>query len=119
MAGSFVYPHLRSRVGLQRTGLIALFAEISCLSLSVASIWLPGSPFDLVGYFSGVSSPEFEAVGNFSLQTMKTTPEFFPEPSSYCSIWAFITGIVLARFGTDGAWPASRKLHVFFRSLDV
>lgn len=44
--GTFAYPIIRHRVGLVRTGLIALSCEVSCLTLCVASIWMPGSPFD-------------------------------------------------------------------------
>ena len=46
MLGTFVYPILRRRVGLERTGLLALSAQVTCLSLCVASVWMPGSPFD-------------------------------------------------------------------------
>ena len=44
--GTFAYPALRKRVGLLRTGIFALSFEIMALTFSVASIWLPGSPFD-------------------------------------------------------------------------
>ena len=46
LLGTFVYPVLRRRVGLVRTGLLALSAQVTCLSLCVASVWMPGSPFD-------------------------------------------------------------------------
>lgn len=44
--GTFVYPVLRHRVGLVRTGIFGLSAEVLCLILCVVSIWMPGSPFD-------------------------------------------------------------------------
>ena len=44
--GTVIFTHLRRRIGLERTGLIAYSAEILCLSLCVASVWAPGSPFD-------------------------------------------------------------------------
>ncbi|KAK7508553.1 hypothetical protein BaRGS_00000119 [Batillaria attramentaria] len=44
--GTFAYPLIRRRVGLIRTGIIALSCQVSCLTLCVASIWMPGSPFD-------------------------------------------------------------------------
>jgi iron-regulated transporter 1 len=47
MLGTFIYPALRRRVGLVRTGLMALSAQLTCLSLCVVSVWMPGSPFDL------------------------------------------------------------------------
>ena len=53
MLGTFIYPVLRRRVGLVRTGLLALSAQVVCLSLCVVSVWMPGSPFDLT--FSSMS----------------------------------------------------------------
>ena len=47
--GAFSYPKIRQCVGLERTGLFGLGAEILCLSLCVVSIWTPRSPFDLLG----------------------------------------------------------------------
>jgi iron-regulated transporter 1 len=43
--GTFGFQFLRSRVGLVRTGIISLGWQVSCLSLCVASVWAPGSPF--------------------------------------------------------------------------
>ena len=45
--GTFLFTRLRKRLGLERTGIIAFSVEASCLSLAVASVWAPGSPFDL------------------------------------------------------------------------
>jgi len=45
--GTFFFTRLRKRLGLERTGIIAFAAEASCLTLAVASVWAPGSPFDL------------------------------------------------------------------------
>ncbi|XP_048731277.2 solute carrier family 40 member 1-like isoform X3 [Ostrea edulis] len=53
--GAVVYPRIRMSVGLERTGLFGLGAEILCLCMCVASVWTPGSPFDLLG------SPNTEA----------------------------------------------------------
>ncbi|CAH1238033.1 SLC40A1 [Branchiostoma lanceolatum] len=46
VAGTFVYPPLRKKVGLHRTGLISGTLHWSILILCVASVWAPGSPFD-------------------------------------------------------------------------
>ena len=46
MLGTFIYPIMRRRVGLVRTGLLALSTQVACLSLCVVSVWMPGSPFD-------------------------------------------------------------------------
>ncbi|XP_064614656.1 solute carrier family 40 member 1-like [Liolophura sinensis] len=44
--GTFVFPLLKSRFGLVRTGLISMATETICLTMCIASIWSPGSPFD-------------------------------------------------------------------------
>lgn len=49
--GTFAFTRTRKRVGLERTGLFAFVIEVGFLSLSVASVFLPGSPFaPQVGY---------------------------------------------------------------------
>ena len=45
--GSLSYPPIRSRVGLERTGLMGMALLISCSSLAVLSTILPGSPMNL------------------------------------------------------------------------
>ena len=45
--GTVLFTRLRRRLGLERTGLVAFTAQLSCLSLAVASVWSPGSPFDV------------------------------------------------------------------------
>ena len=45
-AGSLAYPHLRKKIGLEKTGLTGFGCLLACLLLPVASIWLPGSPFE-------------------------------------------------------------------------
>ena len=47
IASTFIFTRLRRRIGLERTGLIAFNLEILCLTLAVASVWAPGSPFDV------------------------------------------------------------------------
>ncbi|MEW8544521.1 MAG: hypothetical protein AB2693_13405 [Candidatus Thiodiazotropha sp.] len=48
VCGALLYPVVRRKVGLERTGLFGFFLEILFLSLCVASVWAPGSPFDLL-----------------------------------------------------------------------
>lgn len=45
--GTILFPRMRKCIGLQRTGLFGLFFETSCLTLCVASVWAPGSPFNI------------------------------------------------------------------------
>ena len=42
--GSLAYPHIKKRIGLERTGLIGMFFLVSTSSLAVVSIFLRGSP---------------------------------------------------------------------------
>ncbi|ELU14574.1 hypothetical protein CAPTEDRAFT_161975 [Capitella teleta] len=44
---TFIYPCMRRKIGLSKTGMIAFAGEVFCLILAVVSIWLPGSPFDM------------------------------------------------------------------------
>ena len=43
--GAFLYTQFRNCLGLERTGLVSMTWQISCLILCVLSIWLTGSPF--------------------------------------------------------------------------
>merc|ERR1719209_2737389 len=47
VSGILAYPPIRKRVGLERTGLLGMFLLVSCSSLALLSIVLPGSPMDL------------------------------------------------------------------------
>ena len=45
--GTFLFPRIRKRCGLVRTGIVAFGIQWSMLILCVVSIWSPGSPSDL------------------------------------------------------------------------
>ncbi len=55
VVGSLTYPVLRKKIGLNKTGIIGVFCQVSALSVCVISIWLAGSPFDLY-YFQNNNS---------------------------------------------------------------
>lgn len=112
--GTFLYPWVRKRIGLQRTGLYALAAELSSLSLCVVSIFCPGSPFDPL-YFStdrNVEIMTFNVTESPTSMLNSTTSTSFqnsssispvtsdPYVSSYVSISLLFTGIIGARIGT-------------------
>lgn len=115
--GSFFYPVLRSRIGLCRTGLYSLGLQLSCISLCVVSIWLPGSPFDPVGYFglrrhidttnttniNDTIQPLISALDDDYQLRYKNVTDVTPgsSSSSSWSIWVFIAGVTLARFGNE------------------
>ncbi|XP_053374081.1 solute carrier family 40 member 1-like [Mercenaria mercenaria] len=127
--GTFLYPRIRMRIGLQRTGLYALAAEISSLTLCVISIFCPGSPFDPL-YFSRYSKVinNTETITESYLSTFYTNnttvnvtsePTTAPAPfaSSYVSISLLMTGIIGARIGL---WLADLTItQLFLESVDV
>ena len=49
--GALLFTRFHKWFGLEKTGIIAYFAEISCLVLAVASVWAPGSLFDPYSVF--------------------------------------------------------------------
>ena len=44
--GASIYPWIRRKVGIERTGLYGLFSQVAILSFCVLSVWASGSPFD-------------------------------------------------------------------------
>jgi iron-regulated transporter 1 len=128
--GAFAYPRIRMCVGLERTGLFGLGAEILCLCLCVASIWTPGSPFNLLGS-PNTPSPSVSnvtcsnatnaislttAVYNTSEPSVVTLPTILgvstvvpcnetissqPEVKPDISVWLLMAGIITARFGKE------------------
>ena len=64
--GTFAYPVIRRHAGLVRTGLIALSCQVSCLTLCIVSIWMPGSPFDPFYTNTGLGHPGRCGTGNTS-----------------------------------------------------
>ena len=64
--GTFAYPVIRRHAGLVRTGLIALSCQVSCLTLCIVSIWMPGSPFDPFYTNTGLGHPVGCGTGNTS-----------------------------------------------------
>lgn len=60
VSGSLSFPHLRKRIGLNRTGLIGFSALIAMLAMCVVSIWLDGSVFDPYFYSRSNSTTPLE-----------------------------------------------------------
>merc|ERR1711936_1535304 len=110
VAGSLAYPPIRKRVGLERTGLLGMFLLVSCSSLALVSILLPGSPMDLNVFFKSktnssmlVSPPainqEYTNTSESDAES-KVLPENDVAPwlLAHCSVIVFLAGIILARF---------------------
>lgn len=121
--GTVVYPFIRRYIGIERTGLFGLGAEILVLCACVAGVWAPGSPFDPF-YFSRQKSPEISVtwvntsdagslynissynqtsttVQNTSQDSYNQTSTTIQKmgPDSYLSIGLILGGIIAARFG--------------------
>jgi len=77
--GSVAYPLLKKRLGLERTGLLGMFLLVSTSTLSVVSIFIPGSPF--INWISNIENEDHDKSSNVAHVTV------------------LMTGIILARFG--------------------
>lgn len=95
--GSTAYPHIKKRIGLERTGLFGMFFLVSTSSLSVASLFLPGSPF------LGSGQPVHD----------NSSHEF-----QWYSVATLLTGIIAARFGTSSV-NAKPPFYTFLTYLGV
>jgi len=85
--GSVAYPLLKKRLGLERTGLLGMFLLVSTSSLSVVSIFLPGSPF-----ITWISSAE-------KGEELSQTDQIEKTDVNIAHITVLMIGIILARFG--------------------
>ncbi|XP_078573219.1 ferroportin-like [Branchiostoma floridae x Branchiostoma japonicum] len=83
VAGTFIYPPLRKKVGLHRTGLISGTLHWSILVLCVASVWAPGSPFDPFYYSrtSNVTLADVTLPPNVTLAGVTLPPNVSLPPS--------------------------------------
>ncbi|XP_052081265.1 solute carrier family 40 member 1-like [Mytilus californianus] len=139
ITGTFAYPLFRKHLGLKSTGLTGMVFQITCLSACVVSIFLPGSPFDLLHRLndddssiingteaSTVTIPTSASTELFTLNTSvsvsdPTTIIFqnttraaendSDEPDSYLSIGFFLGGLIVARFGL---WIADLSITQLF-----
>merc|ERR550517_1809464 len=110
VAGSLAYPPIRKRVGLERTGLLGMFLLVSCSSLALVSILLPGSPMDLNVLIQSKTNSSIllspttiiPEDTNSSASGTKADSEDTDVASwllANCSVIVFLSGIILARFG--------------------
>jgi len=116
IAATFSYPVFRKYMGLKSTGLTGMLLQISCLSACVVSVWLAGSPFDLlhrlrtddINSTSVVNTTDDFTTTQISISIITemttadnvTSPaESNNDPKSYLSIGVFLGGLIAARFG--------------------
>ncbi|XP_046573535.1 solute carrier family 40 member 1-like [Haliotis rubra] len=124
--GTMAYPVIRRRIGIVRTGLVALGAQWIFLTLCVLSIMLPGSPFD--PYYWSRSPDDLTKIDNCTYvnTSVPLGAGLFnvtgdgqegvcqgkeSAPMSIISICVFMTGIIGNRFGV---WMADLTITQLF-----
>ncbi|CAG11244.1 unnamed protein product, partial [Tetraodon nigroviridis] len=111
ICGTVAFTWIRKKCGLIRTGFVSGVAQLSCLMLCVASVFVPGSPFDLgVSPFRDLYShllgepdlPEVDhalsaipQVGNLTT----AAPSGEPPLPSLLSVSLLFAGVIAARVG--------------------
>uniref|UniRef100_A0A0B7ARE6 Solute carrier family 40 member n=1 Tax=Arion vulgaris TaxID=1028688 RepID=A0A0B7ARE6_9EUPU len=113
-----VYPIIVNKLGLPKTGVLALGLQVTCLTLCVISVWLPGSSFGLslnhklqetngifrncsTGLYNQTEHEPDKLTADIMMPNKTTCFDDLPHHDSVSnlSIWVMITGIILARFG--------------------
>merc|ERR1711997_1138527 len=111
--GSTTYPIIKRRLGLERTGLLGMFLLVSTSTLSVVSIFIPGSPIinwilDIERekrYEASSVAPNMLKDEELSVVVKDQKDENAKNldgqlyPSNVPHITLLMTGIILARFG--------------------
>ncbi|XP_067649889.1 ferroportin-like [Haliotis asinina] len=122
--GTLIYPVMRRRIGLERTGLFAMSSQIACLMLCVVSVWTPGSPFEPWYFLERPVLPNvteinstFTVTSNVNGYVSTVSPrvtsggEDPPITTDVVSVTLLMAGIVTARFGL---WIADLTITQLF-----
>uniref|UniRef100_A0A914Z2P9 Solute carrier family 40 member n=1 Tax=Panagrolaimus superbus TaxID=310955 RepID=A0A914Z2P9_9BILA len=112
MFAALSFPFLASKFGLTNTAFFGLTTELISLGICIISIFLPGSPFNVISYFS---STTFKDWWQTLLDTFKSTAlksdasmnessgmnwaKFEVNQKPADSLFFLFTGITMARFG--------------------
>ncbi|XP_056610676.1 solute carrier family 40 member 1 [Triplophysa dalaica] len=109
ICGTVAFTWIRKKCGLIRTGFISGVVQLSCLLLCVASVFSPGSPFDLsVSPFEDVVKHLFgdgasrlpSDIIDSTIQNNSTTADIeAPQINSYLSVSLLFAGVIAARVG--------------------
>ena len=97
IAGSRTFPALRSKLGLEKSGVIGMSLLLFSLSFCVISIWLPGTVFDPTWSWTNIpanSSLEFNST-DVKIRDCSVTMGY----ENFISVGVMLFGIMLARFG--------------------
>lgn len=110
ICGTVAFTWIRKKCGLIRTGFISGVAQLSCLMMCVASVFAPGSPFDLsVSPFQDLythltgNTALPEASDSFTSGNITTAapPNDLVPPQSDMSVSLLFAGVIAARVGKD------------------
>lgn len=108
ICGTVAFTWIRKKCGLIRTGFISGVAQLSCLLLCVASVFAPGSPFDLsvspfedvIKHLFGESASRLESdIIESTIQINATMSAEAPQIESYMSVSLLFAGVIAARVG--------------------
>lgn len=116
--GTVAFTWIRKKCGLIRTGFLSGAVQLTCLMMCVASVFVPGSPFDLtVSPFKDIVSHLFGDSGSLPEgPTPSISPvtdasnsstmmfEESPQVESYLSVSLLFAGVIAARVGTFIIW---------------
>ncbi|XP_062259423.1 solute carrier family 40 member 1 [Platichthys flesus] len=110
ICGTVAFTWVRKKCGLIRTGFISGMAQLTCLMMCVASVFTPGSPFDLsVSPFEDIythlvgektlPSSDLGGIHMVVNTTMAAPTEEVPPLQSYISVSLLFAGVIAARVG--------------------
>lgn len=96
IVGTFLFPRIRNKIGLAKTGLIGNIMQVCMLSMCIISVWLPGSPSSLFIKQQHINTTlETYTQENNSTKPVASENIFRNNPS----IVMFMAGIIFSRAG--------------------
>jgi len=115
--GATAFPPLRKLLGVERAGVAGMTLLVSALTACVASIWLPGSPFDPTAEEPDVFDKTTTTIMPLTSSSSNSTSQngeaedvwdCAANPPDVTSVAVLLTGIITARFGL---WLADLSIN--------
>uniref|UniRef100_A0A1I7X5V7 Solute carrier family 40 member n=1 Tax=Heterorhabditis bacteriophora TaxID=37862 RepID=A0A1I7X5V7_HETBA len=112
LLGALSYTTLERNIGLLWTGLIGLTLQNIFINLCSVSIFLPGSPFNITGYFENLTVDKWLSEVKISVTEVDKGDVVSPLSLNQLSpsILVFFCGITLARYGLWIADPSITQI---------
>jgi len=111
LLGSIAFPFMVGRLGVLRTGLYGFGMEVTCLTLCVASVWTPGSPFDPHAVINSTIYDPFRDRNS----TKISSDHADHTDDLYTSIILLMAGITAARLGL---WIADLSVNQILQGVE-